>query len=311
MGSVLPAESFLKPKLKIRKEISMGELKEKTKKDMELKNLSERTIKTYLGCITNFACHYGKSPDQLDAEAVRDFLYYLLKEKDSSQATISQHYSALKFFYQTTLGRDWDVLKIPRSRRVKKLPIVLSLEEVSDILSKIEGLKNRAILTTIYSGGLRLREALNLEISDIDSQRMMIRVRQGKGNKDRYTLLGNRALEILRLYWQSYRPKDLLFPSTSKKGKPIDPSGVQKAFRGALSKTTIRKQATVHTLRHSFATHLLEAGTEIPYIQNLLGHSDARTTSIYLHVARKKILKVVSPIDLIDKEAEKSKHPEI
>ena len=289
----------------------MGELKKKMKKDMELKNLSERTIKTYLGCMKNFARHYGKSPDQMDDEAVRDFLYYLLKEKNSSQAAISQHYSALKFFYQTTLGRDWDALKIPRSRRIKKLPIVLSLEEVRDILNRVEDLKNRAILMTIYSGGLRLREALKLKVSDIDSQRMMIRVCQGKGNKNRYTLLGKRALDILRLYWKRYRPKDLLFPSRIREGQPIDSSGVQKAFREALSKTTIRKQATVHTLRHSFATHLLEAGTEIPYIQNLLGHSDSRTTSIYLHVARKKILKVVSPIDLIDKEEEKPKNPKV
>ena len=288
----------------------MGELKEKMKKDMELKNLSERTIKTYLSCIKNFARHYGKSPDQMGHEAIRDFLYYLLKEKDSSQAAISQHYSALKFFYQVTLGRDWDALKIPRSRRIKKLPIVLSLEEVREILNKVKDLKNRAILMTIYAGGLRLGEALNLKVSDIDSQRMMIHVRQGKGNKDRYTLLGKKALDILRLYWKRYRPRDLLFPSRTRKGHPIHSSGVQKAFREALSKTTIRKKATVHTLRHSFATHLLEEGTEIPYIQNLLGHSDSRTTSIYLHVARKKISKVVSPIDLIDKE-EKPKNPKV
>jgi integrase/recombinase XerD len=287
----------------------MGELKEAMKKDMELKNLSERTIKTYLGCMKNFTRHYGKSPDQIDDEAIRDFLYYLLKEKNSSQAAISQHYSALKFFYQTTLGRDWDALKIPRSRRIKKLPIVLSLGEVRDVLSKVEDLKNRTILTTVYSGGLRLREALKLKVSDIDSQRMMIRVRQGKGNKDRYTLLGQRALDILRQYWKRYRPKDLLFPSRIREGRPIDSTGVQKSFREALSKTKIRKQATVHTLRHSFATHLLEEGVEIPYIQNLLGHSDSRTTSIYLHVARKKILKVVSPVDLIDKEEEKPKQP--
>jgi integrase/recombinase XerD len=287
----------------------MGELKDKMTKDMELKNLSERTIKTYLGCMKNFARHYGKSPDQMDDGAVRDFLYYLLKEKNSSQAAINQHYSALKFFYQTTLGRDWAALKIPRSRRIKKLPVVLSLAEVRDLLSNVDGLKNRTILTTVYSGGLRLREALNLEVSDIDSQRMMIRVRQGKGNKDRYTLLGKRALDMLRLYWQRYRPKELLFPSRIREGRPIDSTGIQKAFREALTRTTIRKKATVHTLRHSFATHLLEAGTEIPYIQNLLGHSDARVTSIYLHVARKKVLKVVSPIDLIDKEEEKPKNP--
>jgi len=288
----------------------MGELKDKMKKDMELRNLSKRTIKTYLHCVKNFARHYGKSPEQMDENAVRDFLHYLLKEKNSSQAAISQHYSALKFFYQTTLGRDWDTLKIPRSRRIKKLPVVLSKGEVRDVLSKVQDLKNLAILMTIYSGGLRLGEALNLKASDIDSQRMMIRVCQGKGNKDRYTLLGKRTLNVLRLYWKRYRPKDLLFPSFTRRGNPIHSSGVQKAFREALAKTTIRKKATVHTLRHSFATHLLEEGTEIPYIQNLLGHSDSRTTSIYLHVARKKLLKVVSPIDLMEEEPDKPKTPE-
>lgn len=285
----------------------MAELKDKMKKDMELKNLSKRTINTYLQCVKNFVRYYGKSPEQMGDNEIRDFLYYLLKEKNSSQASINQHYSALKFFYQTTLGRDWDTLKIPRSRRIKKLPVVLSKGEVREILSKVHDLKNLAILMTIYSGGLRLGEALNLKASDIDSQRMMIRVRQGKGNKDRYTLLGKKTLNVLRLYWKRYRPKDLLFPSLNRKGNPIHSSGVQKAFREALAKTTIRKKATVHTLRHSFATHLLEEGTEIPYIQNLLGHSDSRTTSIYLHVARKKILKVVSPIDLLDEEPDKPK----
>jgi site-specific recombinase XerD len=191
----------------------MGKLKDKMKKDMELKNLSERTIETYLKCVKNFVIYYGKSPEDMDHDAIRDYLYYLLKEKNASQATINQHYSALKLLYQTTLGRDWDALKIPRSRRIKKLPIVLSKEEVGAVLNKIQNLKHRAILMTIYSGGLRLGEAINLKVSDIDSQRMMIRVFQGKGNKDRYTLLGTRTLEILRTYWKTYRPKDWLFPS--------------------------------------------------------------------------------------------------
>jgi integrase/recombinase XerD len=287
----------------------MGELKDRMKKDMELKNLSKRTIKTYLGCVKNFARHYGKSPDQIDHDTIKDFLYYLLKEKNSSQAAINQHYSALKFFYQTTLGRDWDALKIPRSKRIKKLPVVLSQQEVGAVLGKVQDLQHRAILMTIYSGGLRLAEALNLKVPDIDSQRMMIRVCQGKGNKDRYTLLGKRALDVLRLYWKRYRPKDLLFPSSTRRGNPIHETGVQKAFHDALVKTKIKKKASVHTLRHSFATHLLEEGVEIPYIQNLLGHSDSRTTSIYLHVARKKLLKVVSPIDLIEAEPDKPKTP--
>lgn len=286
----------------------MGKLKDKMKRDMELKNLSERTIKTYLKCVANFAIHYGKSPEHMEYNAVRNYLYYLLKERNSSQATISQHYSALKFFYQTTLGRDWDALKIPRSRREKKLPVVLSIEEVGAVLAVVWKLKYRALLMTIYSGGLRLGEALNLKVSDIDSKRMMIRVCHGKGNKDRYTLLGKSALEVLRTYWRACRPKDLLFPSR-RPDQTICPTTIQKAFKDALHKTKIKKNASVHTLRHSFATHLLEAGTEIPYIQNLLGHSDSRTTSIYLHVARKKLSAVVSPIDLIEEELNKPKKP--
>lgn len=284
----------------------MGVLKDKMKKDMELKNLSERTIVTYLNCVRNFVRHYGKSPEEMGHNAIRDYLYYLLKEKNASQATISQHYSALKFFYQTTLGRDWDALKIPRSRRDKKLPVVLSKGEVGAVLDKVQKLKYRAILMTIYSGGLRLGEAIHLKVSDIDSQRMLIRVSQGKGHKDRYTLLGKRTLEILRAYWKLYRPKDWLFPSTRPE-EPLGPSSVQKAFQEALNRTKIQKKVCVHTLRHCFATHLLEEGTEIPYIQHLLGHSDQRTTSIYLHVAKKKLFAVVSPIDLIEEEPDKAK----
>jgi len=286
----------------------MGILKDKMKQDMELKHLSERTVVTYLNCVKNFVRHYGKSPEDMGENATRDFLYYLLKEKNASQAAISQHYSALKFFYQTTLGRDWAALKIPRSRREKKLPVVLSKGEVNAVLDHVRKLKYRAILMTIYSGGLRLGEAIHLKVPDIDSQRMLIRVSQGKGHKDRYTLLGNRTLEILRDYWKKYRPKDWLFPSI-RPSEPLCPSSVQVAFREALGQTKIQKKVSVHTLRHCFATHLLEDGTEIPYIQRLLGHSDQRTTSIYLHVAKKKLYAVVSPIDLIEEEPDKSKKP--
>jgi integrase/recombinase XerD len=284
----------------------MGKLRDKMRQDMELRHLSERTIETYLKCVENFAKHYGKPPEDIGHEAIRDFIYYLLKEKQASQASISQHFSAIKFFYQTTLGRDWGTLKIPRSKREKKLPIVLSKEEVWNVFEEIKNIKYLAIMMTIYSGGLRLAEALNLKVSDIDSQRMMIRVSLGKGNKDRYTLLGKRALDILRVYYKETRPKVWLFPSTSPE-KQLSPSAVQKTFHDALVKTKITKKASVHTLRHSFATHLLEDGVEIPYIQNLLGHSDSRITSIYLHVARKKLLTVVSPIDLMDEETEKPK----
>ena len=281
----------------------MGKLKEKMRMDMELKNFSIRTIDTYLACVKSFVVYHKRSPELLGYEHIRDYLYYLLKEKKASQSTINQTYSALKFLYEVTLRGDWSSFKIPRCKVSKRLPVVLSKQEVNAVFSMLRNLKHRAVLMTIYSGGLRLHEATQLMVSDIDSARMTIRVRQGKGNKDRYTLLGRRTLELLRLYWGVHRPVDWLFPSTHA-GKPLSDSSVQRAFKGALYHSGIKKKASVHTLRHSFATHLLEAGTDLYHIQRLLGHTTAATTSIYLHVTRKDLSRIVSPIDLLE-ESEK------
>ncbi len=180
----------------------------------------------------------------------------------------------------------------------KRLPVVLSSEEVRKVFEVIPNLKHRTILMTIYSGGLRLGEVLRLKVKDIDSKRMLIRVKQGKGHKDRYTLLGKRTVEMLRVYWNVYRPKEWLFPSTNL-DRPLSASSVQKVFKKGLHEAGIMKEASVHTLRHSFATHLLEAGTDLFYIQRLLGHTTARTTAVYLHVTRKDIGGIRSPIDLI------------
>jgi site-specific recombinase XerD len=275
----------------------MGKLQEQMKMDMELRNLSVRTMETYLGWARAFVVHYGKSPEQMGHNEIRDYLHYLLKEKKACQSAVNQAYSALKLLYETTLRREWDPLKIPRCKVRKRVPVVLSRQEVERIFSATLNLKHRAVLMTIYSGGLRLGEATNLRPSDIDSERMTIRVRQGKGNKDRYTLLGKRTLEILRVYWKVYQPKEWLFASRQP-GQPLSHSSVQKAFKGALGSSGIKKRASVHTLRHSFATHLLEAGTDLYYIQRLLGHTTAKTTAVYLHVAHKDLRRIVSPIDL-------------
>lgn len=176
--------------------------------------------------------------------------------------------------------------------------MVLSQEEVRSILAATDNLKSLAILANIYSGGLRLSEAAELKVAEIDSQRMTIRVR-GKGDKDRYTLLGKNALEMLRSYWKVYRPSDWLFPSRNPK-EPISVSSIQKVFKTSLGQTGIRKPASVHTLRHCFATHLLESGCDLYYIQRLMGHSSVKTTSVYLHVTRKDLHKIVSPIDLLE-----------
>ena len=276
----------------------MGALKEKMKKDMELRNFSLRTIESYLGWMKSYTLHYGVSAEKLGDDDIRNFLYYLLKEKKASQASISQAYSALKFFYEKTLGRAWSAEKIPRSKVPKKLPAVLAKEEIQAIFANTQNLKHRAILMTIYSAGLRLREATQLKVTDIDSTRMMIKVR-GKGDKERYTLLGQKALDTLRIYWQQYRPCECLFPSKTP-DRPICGSTVQRAFKQSLHLSGVKKKASVHTLRHSFATHLLEAGTDLFYIQRLMGHTSAKTTAVYLHVTRKDLTKVTSPIDLLE-----------
>jgi integrase/recombinase XerD len=280
----------------------MGRLRDQMKMDMELKNYSLRTMETYLGCVRGFAAYYGKSPEAMDRNEIRDYLYYLLKEKKASQSAINQAYSALKFLYQTTLRREWDSLKIPRCKMRKRLPVVLSDQEVERLFSATRNLKHRAILMTIYSGGLRLGEATHLRVSDIDSERMTIKVR-GKGNKDRYTLLGRRTLEILRIYWKVHHPVDWLFASR-RLDQPLSHSTVQRAFKEALRRSGIKKRACVHTLRHSFATHLLEAGTDLYHIQRLLGHTTPSTTTVYLHVARKDLGRIVSPIDLLHEPEE-------
>ena len=234
----------------------MGELGRKMKMDMELENLSLRTIQTYLTWMKNFTLHYGRSPEELGDDDIRNYLYFLIKEKRVAQSSINQAYSALKFFYQTTLGRDWNGEKIPRSKGPKKLPVVLSKEEVQDILSSTANLKHLTMFMTIYSGGLRISEATHLKPEDIDSKRMSIKVR-GKGNKERYTLLGEKTLDILRTYWQVHRPSEWLFSSKTP-GQPISTSAIQRAFKSSLHKSGVKKKASIHTLRHSFATHLLE-----------------------------------------------------
>jgi site-specific recombinase XerD len=247
----------------------------------------------------SFVLHFHRSPDELGDQEIREYLHSLIKDKKISQSAVNQAYSGLKFFYETTLKRDWGGFRIPRVKMRKRLPVVLSQQEIQALFSVIRNLKHRVILMTIYSAGLRVSEAVHLKVSDIDSQRMMIRVEQGKGNKDRYTLLAKRTLDILREYWREYRPQDWLFYSHSFE-RPLSSRTVQKVFERALHEAGIKKPATVHTLRHSFATHLLEAGTDLYHIQHLLGHKTPNTTTIYLHLSRKDLARVISPIDLLE-----------
>jgi len=196
----------------------MGRLHDQMKRDLELKDYSPKTRSCYLASVKSFALHFHRSPAELADQEIREYLHYLITDKKASQSLISQAYSALKFFYETTLKRDWNGFRIPRVKMGKKLPVVLSQQEIQAIFPATRNLKHRALLMTIYSAGLRVSEVVHLKVSDIDSQRMVIRVQQGKGKKDRYTLLAKRTLEVLRDYWREYRPKDWLFPGQPAKG---------------------------------------------------------------------------------------------
>jgi integrase/recombinase XerD len=276
----------------------MGALYNQMKMDLELKNFSPKTVTCYLTCMVNFVRHYRRSPVEMGEEEIRKYLHYLIHEKKASQSSINQAYSAMKFFYEVSLEKPWNVNRIPRSKIRKKLPVVLSTHEVQSLLFSVANLKHQAILTTIYSAGLRLAEATHLKVSDIDGERMTILVQQGKGNKDRYTVLGQRNLELLRRYYKTYHPVEWLFPSKDP-SQPLSGSSVQRVFKNALHRAGIKKKASVHTLRHSFATHLLESGTDLYHIQRLLGHTTAKTTSIYLHITGRDLANVKSPIDLL------------
>lgn len=274
----------------------MGELRDQMEMDMKLRRFSPKTIACYLACMRGVAKHFRKSPAELGDEEIRVYLHYLMEERKASQSVLVQTYSALKFFIEKTLQKPWNAFRIPRCKQRRKLPGVLAREEVESILSATKNLKHRAILMTIYSAGLRIGEVTRLKVSDIDSRRMMIRVNEGKGLKDRYTLLGERTLEMLRCYWKAYRPLEWLFPGRNASG-PVSISAIQRVFKRSLEKAGIKKKASAHTLRHSFATHLLESGTDLYYIQRLLGHKSAGTTSVYLHITGKDIGKIKSPID--------------
>ncbi|MBZ9634680.1 site-specific integrase [Clostridium sp. FP1] len=276
----------------------MSELREKMKMDMELSGYSPMTIKSYINHVSNFAKFYNKSPKYLGEKEICEYLHYCIIIKKLSEGTVNYINSSLKFFYTKTLNRYWNSDKIARMKEPSKLPAVLSPDEVKSIFDVTENLKHKAILMTVYSAGLRVSEVCNLKITDIDSKNMQILIREGKGKKDRYSLLSKANLEILREYWIKYHPTEYLF---SGKGRTdsISPRSVQKMLEKSIKKTKITKHATVHTLRHSFATHLLDAGTDICYIQRLLGHTRITTTTIYLHLRRMDLLNIKSPLDVL------------
>jgi integrase/recombinase XerD len=277
----------------------MSLLRQRMLEDMKIRNMSSRTQECYLCQISKIARYFKKSPEELGIEEIRQYQLYLV-EKKTSWSVFNQTVAALRFLYLTTLQKDWKVEQIPFPRQPKRLPVILSVGEVSQLLKRVKDYRYRVVLTTIYGCGLRLLEGTHLKVKDIDSQRMVVRIEQGKGMKDRYVMLSGKLLEILRQYFKATRPEgDYLFPSKRNPDKPIHESGVQRAFQRALKTLGWKKQVSVRTLRHCFATHLLEAGVNLKTIQELMGHSSFETTEIYLHVSRNSIQNLASPLDLL------------
>jgi integrase/recombinase XerD len=281
------------------KESLMSPLRKRMTEDMQVRNLALNTQESYLQQVSQFARHFNKSPELLGPEDIRTYQVYLTNEKKLAPGSIVIAVSALRFLYKTSLKKDWsfeDV--IPTAKIPQKLPVVLSPEEVLQFLNSVGSTKHRAILTTCYAAGLRVSEAVHLKPTDIDSKRMVIRVEQGKGQKDRYVMLSPKLLDTLRDYWRATRPKDWVFPGDVV-GQPITTGAVEDACQKARRDSGIRKPITPHSMRHAFAVHLLESGTDVRTIQLLLGHRSLATTARYLRIATSKVCSTSSPLDLL------------
>ena len=274
----------------------MGKLRDQMLVDLQLSGAKPRTQKTYLREVENLTKHFNRSPEELGEAELKEYMLYLINERHLSEGTFRFYVAGLKFFYRTTLKRDWPVEKIRHPRSKRKLPVVLDLSEVESLFSVTRNLKHKVILMMTYSSGLRASETARLKLTDIDSKRMTVKVNDGKGGKDRYSILSKTTLEHLRQYWRKYRPTEWLFEG-QKKDDHITVHSIQLMFYAAKKRAGITKPASVHTLRHSFATHLIEAGTSLHHVQLLLGHRSPTTTTIYLHVSRLNLSQVISPLD--------------
>lgn len=274
-------------------------LRERMRTILRTRNYSPRTEETYVEAVGRFARHFGKSPDQLGAAQISEYQIWLRESKHVSASLFNQIVCALRFLYVEVLGRPDQVQRIAYARGEKRLPVVLSLEETARFLSAIAIPRHRVLLTTIYSAGLRLGEALALRAGDIDSSRMLIRIRQGKGKKDRYVPLSPMVLTLLREHWRREKLTDLLFPSAKDRSRPLDQAVVQKYVHKVALQAGLSKRITPRTLRHSYATHLIEKGTSTRVVQVLLGHTNVHTTETYTHVSPQTLGTILSPLDQI------------
>ena len=265
----------------------MTALRQKMIDDMQLRGFAERTQEAYLSAVNQLAKHYRKPPDQIDEEELRQYFLFLKNEKHAARSTCTIALCGIKFFFERTLGREWKTFDFLRPQREKKLPVVLSIAEVRSTLAHVRRPHYRVCLSTIYACGLRLLEGVHLQVGHIDSERHLLHICHGKGGKDRYVPLSPPILRMLRRHWLTHRNPLWLFPSPFQVEKgPMSESGVQRAFRAAVRESGISKHATVHTLRHSYATHLLEAGLNLRIIQSYLGHASPATTAIYTHMTQ-------------------------
>lgn len=274
----------------------MGMLRTRMEQDLLVRGRSAKTRDGYLRVVADLAKHYRRPPDQLSEREVKQYLVHLIEARKLAWSSCRVAVCALRFFYETTLGRPRAAYTVPLPKGAQKLPEILSREEVARLLASVVNRKHRTLLMTTYAGGLRVSEVVRLQIRDIDSQRMLIRVEQGKGRKDRYTLLSPRLLEELRGYYRVYRPTEWLFPRRGT-AVPMSTSSAQRIYNAAKARAGIRKQGSIHALRHAFATHLVESGTDVVTLQSLLGHGNIKTTMRYLHLSAQRVAAHVSPLD--------------
>jgi site-specific recombinase XerD len=268
------------------------------RREMVVRKLSPRTQVSYLRAVAALARYYHRSPDLITEDEIRDYIVYLLEERNLSWSSVNVALAAIRFLLIQTLQRDMKRMRIPTPKQTGKLPEILSREEVTRILETPTNLKHRTMLMTTYAAGLRVSELIRLRLSDIDADRMTLRIVQGKGAKDRYVGLSPRLLEQLRLYWQDTRPQTWLFPSPGRT-KPLDATSIQRVYMMSKLRAGIRKEGGIHALRHAFATHMLEAGLDIHTIQRLLGHTSILTTQRYFHLTARQLTAQGSPLDLL------------
>ena len=276
----------------------MGQIRERMEADLKLAGYSPSTRKIYLLYARLYTKHFMRSPEEMGEKEIRTYLLHLLEQREASRSTIRQVRAALTFLYSVTLRRSVEVAYVPSMRRQHRLPQVLSGREVTALLDTVVNPKYRAILMALYGGGLRISEACRLRAEDIDSKRMVIHICAGKGGRDRYTVLSARFLGHLRGYWSTFRPHPWLFPGHTAAGH-ASPATVRLVFRQVLAASGIKKKVTPHVLRHCFATHLLECGTDITVIKALLGHGSLRATEVYTHVSVEHLGRTTSPLDLL------------